>query len=509
MTKLSFIDWSVCLIYLIVVFGLALKSARGQQNNEDYFVGGRNMNWWVVGISMFATSFSSISFLGLPQRGAYQDFSFYLTILFIPLVITPILWFVFVPLFVRLKVSSGYEYLGKRFGVSAQRLGASLYCLYSIGWMGTMLYAVGLTLQTVMDLNETQYNLTIVGIGIFATLYTVLGGLKAVIWTDVMQAVVLGGAIILVMFLAVARIEGGWSMFYEIAHSHHKFQMFHLDSNLLAPENFTQKNTVFTAAAYGLFMYLPGYAVSQNMIQRYVCSGSLAGGRGVILLSAVINTVLGFLFLCVGTALFAFYSQAGGAGLPVAGVGEIIAKEDQILPYFVATQTPGIGLVGLILAGLFAAAMSTMDSGINGVSSVIVFDWMCGKQPSLLFSRGLTALLGVIVIIVALFVSVLGSTVIEIATAIAGTTLGMLLAIYLLGIFLPRANLQGVLIGLGAGLICLAGVWILTDIPKWWFGAFTIFPTFIVGALASFLFPPPPPENLVSTLFRSANTLSE
>lgn len=501
MTQLGLIDWSVCVIYLVVVFGLAANSARGQQDNEDYFVGGRRMNWWVVGISMFATSFSSISFLGLPQRGAYQDFSFYLTILFIPLVITPILWFVFVPLFVRLKVSSGYEYLGRRFGTPAQRVGAMLYAVYAIGWMGTMLYAVALTLQTVMDLDETQYVLTLVGIGVFATLYTVMGGLKAVIWTDVMQAVVLGGAIILVMFLAIARIDGGWSAFWQIASAHHKFQMFHLDANLLAAENFTGKNTVFTAAAFGLFMYLPGYAVSQNMVQRYVCSGTLAGGRGVVLLSAVINTVLGFLFLCVGTALFAFYRQAGGEGLPMAGAE--IAKEDQILPYFVATQLPGVGLVGLILAGLFAAAMSTMDSGINGVSSVLVFDWMRGRQPSLRFSRFLSAVLGIVVIIAALFVPVLGDNVIGIITTIAGTSLGMLLAIYLLGMFVPRANLPGVLIGLAAGLACLSVVWVLTDIPKWWFGLFTIFPTFVAGAIASLFFAPPPAAVLKTTLFRS------
>ncbi len=501
MFELSKIDWTVCLIYLAIVFGLALKSARGQQDNEDYFVGGRNMNWWVVGISMFATSFSSISFLGLPQRGAYQDFSFYLTILCIPIIITPILWWVFVPLFVRLRVSSGYEFLGRRFGVPVQRIGATLYCIYAIGWMGTMLYAVALTLQTVMDLNHTQYVVALVGIGVFATIYTAIGGLKAVIWTDVMQAVVLGGAIILVMVLAVTRIDGGWSAFWNIAHEHGKFQMFHLETNLLASENFTAKNSVFTALAVGLFMYLPGYAVSQNMIQRYVCAGTLAGGRRVVLLSAIINTVLGFLFLCVGAALFAFYSQAGGAGMPT--VGTEIVKEDQILPYFVATQLPGVGLVGLILAGLFAAGMSTIDSGINGVSSVIVFDWMRGKQLSVTASRVLTSVLGVIVIGMALFVPVLGKTVIGIITVIAGTCLGMLLAVYLLGIFSRRANLPGVLIGLSAGLVSLGAVWIGADIPKWWFGAFTIVPTLVVGAIASRWFDPPSLAALESAQFRS------
>ncbi len=501
MTELSFIDWCVCIAYLVFVIGLAVKSAQGQQDNEDYFVGGRKMNWFVVGVSMFATSFSSISFLGLPQRGAYQDFSFYLTILFIPFVITPILWWVFVPVFVRLKVSSGYEYLGRRFGKPAQFLGSALYCIYAIGWMGTMLYAVALTVQTVMGLSEAQYFWALFGIGAFATVYTVMGGLKAVIWTDVLQTVVLGGAIVVIMFLAVGRIEGGWPAFKAIAVQHDKFQMFHLDSNLLAAENFTGKNTVFTALAFGLFMYLPGYAVSQNMIQRYVCAGTLARGRGVVVLSAVINAGLGLLFLLVGTALFAFYSQPGGSGLPAAGVE--IVKEDQILPYFVSTQMPGVGLVGLVLAGLFAAAMSTIDSGINGVTSVIVYDWLSGKELPLKISRILTAALGAVVIAAAIVVPLIGEAVIDIIMTIAGTSLGMLLGIYLLGMLVRRANLGGVLVGSAAGLTCLVLVCIFTDIPKWWYGAFTIVPTFVVGAFASLLFRPPAASALQNTLLKS------
>jgi Na+/proline symporter len=219
-----------------------------------------------------------------------------------------------------------------------------------------------------------------------------------------------------------------------------------------------------------------------------------------VALSAVINAGLGLLFLLVGTALFAFYSQLGGPGLPVAGVE--FAKEDQILPYFVSTQLPAIGLVGLILAGLFAAAMSTVDSGINGVTSVIVYDWLSGRNVALWVSRLLTAVLGAAVVGTALVVPVLGKTVFEIIVAIAGTALGMLLAVYLLGMLLPRANLPGVLIGLAAGLVCLALVWVFTDVPKWWFGAFTIVPTFVVGATASIPFAPPPASALRDTLLK-------
>ncbi len=319
----GWIDVTVCVLYLGLVFALAVLSARGQKDNEDYFVGGRTMNWLVVGVSMFATSFSSLSFLGLPQRGAYQDFSFYVTILCIPFLITPILWFLFVPLYTRLHVSSGYEYLGLRFGLVAQRIGSVLYCIYALLWMGTMLYAVAITLQVIMGLSDRAYLAMLIGVGVFATVYTVVGGLKAVVWTDVLQAIVLGGAVVLIIVLAVQRIDGGWSTLWEVARGHGKFQLVQWQRPWHATENFTSPSSVYSAIAVGLFMYLPGYAVAQNMIQRYVCCGSLQAGRGVVALSAVINSVLGFLFLCVGTALFVFYTQPGGPGLPEAGAERV------------------------------------------------------------------------------------------------------------------------------------------------------------------------------------------
>jgi solute:Na+ symporter, SSS family len=312
--------------------------------------------------------------------------------------------------------------------------------------------------------------------------------------------VVLGGAILLVLVLAVNGVQGGWSGFREIASQEGKFKMIHLEEPFFARENFTRANSVFTALAFGLFMYLPGYAVSQNMIQRYVSAGTLARGRGVILLNAVINTVLGFFFLLLGAALFAFYAQQGGPGLPQAGAE--LTSQDQILPYFVANQLPGIGLVGLILAGLFAAAMSSVDSGINGMTSVIVYDWMFGRELPVRTSRAVTVVLGVVVIGAALLVPKLGTNVIDIIMTIAGTMLGILLAVYLLGILLPHANWPGVRIGLAAGVVSLAWAITFTDVPKWWLGAFTVFPTFLAGAAASLFYPSPDSAALKGTLLK-------
>ena len=503
MNQLDVVDWAVCGLYLLVVGGLAVLSARGQEDADDYYIGGRRMNWLAVGVSMFATSFSSIAFLGLPQRGAYQDFSFFLTILLILVLITPLLWFFFVPIYVRLQVSSGYAYLRLRFGCSVQRIGSLLYCGYALGWMGTMLYAIALTLKGVMHLNDTQYVLALVGLGTFATAYTAVGGLKAVIWTDVLQAITLCGTVLAILFLAVGGINDGWSGLEQIGGEHGRWTMLHLDSNLLATENFTANNSVYTAFAYCLFMYLPGYSVAQNMIQRYVCTGGLKQARGVIVLSGVINVVLGFLFMLVGVALFAYYVQPGGIGLPE------LESQDQILPHFVSSQTAGYGLLGLLLAGLFAAAMSSVDSGINGVASVLVYDWMAGRTLSMRANRLLTVVLGMLVIAAALLAPLLGKNVLDIIMIIASTLLGGLMAVFLLGMFAPRTNSAGVLIGLASGAAVLLVVISWATIPAWWYGGFVILTTLVIGYLASLAFPAPSAAALTGSIWSIRGSLEE
>jgi Na+/proline symporter len=160
-------------------------------------------------------------------------------------------------------------------------------------------------------------------------------------------------------------------------------------------------------------------------------------------------------------------------------------------------------LVGLLLAGLFAAAMSTVDSGINGVASVIVFDWLDGKDLSLAASRCLTIALGLLVIIAALIAPLLGQTVIDIIMTIAGTMLGGLMAVFLLGMFAPRATSAGVLIGLATGAVSLILANWLTQIPTWWYGATTIFPTLLAGTISSLFFPPPSEDELQMTFWNN------
>ena len=247
----TIVDWTIFIGYLAVVSAIGVWFARKQEDNEEYFVGGRKMNWLAVGISLFASAFSSISFLAYPREAAYETFQFMVAILFIPLVITPLLWFLFVPLYVRLRVLSVYEYLEIRFHPALRKLGTLLFAGYAIGWMGSMLYAVGLILQVVLNLSDAGLTWTLIGVGIFATLYTSVGGVKAVVWTDVVQTVVLGGGTVVVLVLALAQVDGGWDAMIQIGAEHNKFQMFNFEPD------FTKRGTFYAACAFGLFMYLP------------------------------------------------------------------------------------------------------------------------------------------------------------------------------------------------------------------------------------------------------------
>lgn len=519
MQRLSIFDWLVCGGYfvLIAVVNIVRLKFRNR-TEEDYFVGGRQMNWVAVGISMFATGFSSVSFLGLPQRGTYDGFPFYLTVLLIPVLIAPVICLFFVPLYVNLRVSSGYEYLRMRFNPTVQKLGSLFYCCYAIGSMGAMLYAVSLTMKQLLDLTPAQYYAMLVGLGLFTTVYTAAGGLGAVVWTDVYQSATLGLAVLAVLYLAINGIDGGWSGLWAIGNEHSKFTM--IDVELLTPNaaSFKSPLSVYTAVAFAVFMYLPGYAVSQNMILRYVCSGTVAAARRVVVLSALVNVLMGFLLLLLGVSFFVYFTQPGGVGLPPLG------RQDQILPYFIAQATVP-GLTGLVMAGMFSAA-SAMDSGINGVASVLCYDWLGGRQLPVRYSKILTVFLGFVVIGFALNAERLGENVLNIVNLIAGTMLGALMPMFLLGMFSRRANSPGVLIGLASAAVCLAVVmtakyipqssyaglgleglaasplWsFFMEIPFWWYGAVVIFPNLIVGWGASWLFSRPSPAALAGTFW--------
>ncbi len=485
MSSLSTLDWFVCGGYLLLVVALGLWFAREQHDNEDYFVGGRRMHWLPIGLSIFAGTFSSLSFVGLPREAAYDDYHLYLGILYIPLVVMPIVGWLFLPLFFRMRVTSAYEYLERRFDRSVRLLGATLFALYTIGWMGNLLVAVGKILQVVLNLSDRQLILALITVGVFATFYTTLGGVKAVVWTNALQALALGGGMLAVLLLAVGKVAGGWPEVWRVGSEAGRLEMFRMELNF-------EGGNFFAASAFGFFVYLAGHAAHFTAVQRYVSMPTMRDARWSLVVNGVMVAGVCLIFFLVGTALFAFYQQSGD---PIFEQLREEQRGDQLLPYFVLHEIPSYGLTGLLLAGLFAAAMSSVDSGINSLTASAVCDWFEGRPLGLWVSRLLTVMFGVGAIVVALILDRIGGPVFHMIMTIAGTLLGLLLGVFLLGMLSPRSTTGGAWIGVTVGFASLLiAKW--SGMSFWWDGACTTVSTLLAGLFASLLFPPPAARQL-------------
>lgn len=270
----------------------------------------------------------------------------------------------------------------------------------------------------------------------------------------------------------------------ELGRQYQKFEMFDLRFDMSpGAEN------VFSALSIALFTYLPWYAATLIAVQRYVSLPSLRAVQRSLILNAVMVVGVCLLFFLVGTTVFAFYHQDLPDGTP-AGQGFPDTHANQLVPYFVLSELSVAGLAGLLLASLFAAAMSSIDSGINSLTATLVCDWLPGRDLSVGFSRLLSLAFGTVAVISALVILYQRSEVYRSIIAISGTFLGLLLGVFLLGMLVRSANTGGAIVGLVFGLLTLILVWDRVDVN--WYGAVTCLPTWSVGWLASYLFPGPP-----------------
>lgn len=481
MTAIGFTDWVVVAVYVALTAALAWVAARRQKSADDYFTGGHAMNGFAVGLSIFAAAFSAAAFVMLPREGAYRNWGLLSVLLLIPLFITPLLWFVFVPLYTRLGLRSVYEYLSIRFHPRLRRLGAVLFFGYAFGWLGSMLYTLVMILDAIIGLSQPQFVLTLVGIGAVSILYAGSGGLKGIIWLDVLQAITLGGCVIVILLLAIRSVDGGLAAVIETGRAHAKFNLADLSAG------WKGQTSVWWVLALAFFVYLPGYTTSQVTVQRYLSMSGPKELHRALTLNAVVATVVYFLFMLTGTVMFVYYTQKTGA-LPV------LASQDQILPHFIVHDLRVPGIAGLLCIGLLAAAVSTLEGGMNSIASVLTYDLLDRRETSAWTNRLLTCLIGLGVIGAALLAPYIGKNFIDQITAVASTFLGLLLGVYVLGMAFSRANTGGAVCGLLAGTAGIAFVMASPSIPAWWSGAFAFTPTLLIGRLASGFFPPPTAE---------------
>ena len=437
------LNYTILLLYLGAMIAVGLRFARRQHTTEDFFLAGRRMPWLVVAMSMYASLTSAITFMALPATAYQENISFLVVSLVSPLV-APVLILLFYPFYVRLRVTTSYEYIHHRFGQSARFAVSALFVLARLGWLGTVIYAPSLALSVVTGI---PLAFCIAGMGLLATAYTTLGGLAADIWTDVIQFVIMIGGIGWLLVTLIQRVPDGAAGILRLAAETGRLHVVDWDISLYAMSGAIVGLTYF-------FQLMQDYGTDQTTVQRMMAVPTLRGVGKALVFNALVDFFIIAALLFIGLGLFA-YHQAFPERLP-----DGLAR-DQILPYYVIHALPD-GVSGLLITALFAAAMSSMDSGISCISTVVINDFVAPlrKNPvspahDLRLARGLTMGLGVLATGVAFYVSSFGHL-IKAYTSLISLFNAPILALFLLGMLTTRARfmpwLVGALVAVGANL---------------------------------------------------------
>ncbi len=479
---LKWLDWAVILVYLVAMVGIGLyfylREKRG--STAGFFVGGRSIPFWAAGISLYATNTSSISFIAIPAK-AFETNWQYLTNNLIAILGLMFVAVWVVPLLRRLDLMSVFSYLETRFHPAIRMLASGLCIVMQIGSrMSIILFLPSLAIATITGIDVVW---SIMIMGGFTILYTTMGGMKAVIWTDVVQVVVMfGGALFAIGFI-IHHIHGGVPAFLHTAMADHKMHLldFHFDLT---------KATVWGFLFLVLFDVVLTFPKDQVLMQRILSTRSdKEAGRSVWTFAAVMVPG-GFVFYLIGTALFVYYKSHPERMNPTLPI-------DATFPLFIAAELP-MGITGLIIAGIFAAAMSTLASIINSVSTLASVDFYekLARHPtpkrSVLFAEVSGVLVGLLAIGLAILLSRYDiHSLFDVSIELAGLLGGGFAGAYTLGMFTRRANAPGVAIGIGSSICLTVLAWSFKLVHPYFYLGISILLCIVIGYLASLCFPAP------------------
>ena len=452
-------DKLILVFYFLAVILFGAYFRKKSSTSSGFMIADGKLPSWAVGLSILGTFVSSITFLAYPGQAYNANWDVFLFSLTLPpaaLVAT----FYFIPLY-RTKVKiSAYEYLEQRFGPWARIYGSISFMLGSLARIGMILFLVSLVLH---QLTGWSYGTIIIITGIGVTCYTVLGGIEAVIWTDVVQVIILfGGAIVSVIILFAGMPEGP-SQLFEIAVQKQKFSLGSWRPDLMVP-------TAWVVIIYGIIENLRNFGVDQNYVQRYQVTQSVKDASRSVWIAAIAYIPVSALFLFIGTALFSFYT-ANAELLPSSLEGSLLG--DKIYPYFIATQFP-VGLRGLLIAAIFAAAMSSIDSSLNCVSTLTLLDFYkrhinpgADEKKSIRLLRIYTVLWGVLGTLTGLAM-IQVRTALETGWQLAGIAGGGLVGLFLLGLMCRFVKPWQAGTAVIASIMSIVWATFARDLPQQW-----------------------------------------
>lgn len=473
-THFTWLDLIVLVIYFILTLGIgAYFFAKGKsRDTEGYTAAGRSLSGIVVGLSILATYLSSISFLALPgsaYAGNWNAFVFSLSLPFAALIAVTY----FIPYYRKHREVSAYHHLEKRFGPWARLYTGIAYLLMQAVRMGAVMFLMALPLEALLG---WDIRIIILITGISVIIYSLIGGIVAIIWADAVQSVILMGGALLCAALMLFRMPEGVGQLFAIAAEHSKFSLGSFGPILT-------ERTFWVVLIYGVFINLNNFGIDQNYVQRYVASKSDAEARKSLWLGALLYIPVSAVFFFIGTALFAFYAVHPDQ-LPPELLEE--GTGDRIFPYFIVSQLPP-GLTGLLIAAIFAAAMSTISTSLNSSATILMTDvYKRYLRPDATEKGMMTALYvstliwGVLGTLIALAL-IRAEQILDAWWKLQGIFAGGMLGLFLLGMVSRRANNPAAAVAVVAGIVVIA--WMtLSPLVTWGF-----FPDYLKNPLHNYL----------------------
>ena len=455
MSDLPVIDVIVVLVYLAAMVGMGLWFGRKGLSTDEFMAAGRKVPGWAVGLSIFGTYVSSISFLALPGKAFATNWNAFVFSLSIP-VTTWLAVKYFVPFYRRSGEVSAYQHLEHRFGPWARTYAVICYLLTQLARVGTILYLLALALAPLTGWSMVTIILVAGGLVI---LYTLIGGMEAVIWTDVVQAIVfIVGAGACVVILLHGMPEGPGQLF-RVASEHHKFSL-----GSFGPE--VSQMTFWVVLLNGIFINLQNFGIDQSYVQRYQTAKNDREAARSVWLGALLYLPISGVFFFIGTGLFAFYS-ARPELLPASV--DAVNKPDSVFPYFIVAQLP-VGLTGLVIASVFAAAQSTVASSINCSATLTLCDIYRRYFHPMATERQSLRVLHIATLVFGLAGTGMALAMMQIKNALdawwglASIFSGGMLGLFLLGLIARRASNAAAATGVTAGVLMI--FW-MTFSPKW------------------------------------------
>ncbi len=472
------LDWLVVIAYFLLTIAISIVVSRKMSGTtSEFFLGGSKIPWWAAGLSIFGTTLSALTFIAVPAKAYATNWTYLVNNVMI-VAVAPFIVYLYLPYFRKLKIVSVYEYLEIRFSRTVKLLASFVFLIFQMSRLGVVIYLPALVVSSLMGIDLVY---CIVVTSLVTTVYCFLGGIEAVVWTDVMQVVVLLGGALATLVYIVSSLDGGFGQLLGEASENHKLVLADLGSSFSEP-------VLWVMIIGGFFGQLVTYSSDQVVVQRYLTTATEEKARKSIYTNALLTIPASIIFFGVGSALWVYFRHNPTAIDPHGRI-------DDVFPWFIAHELPA-GVSGLVIAGVFAATMSTISSSMNSMATVITKDFYRIVNPSgqdrdqFRFARWTTIVLGIIGCLVSIYIASLGNTSIwDQYIAIIGLLGGCLAGMFMAGILVRRIHARAVLSGFIVSATALFIIKQFTSIHLLLYAAVGVVGCFLLSWLASFIIP--------------------